>query len=110
MRKLLSLSLLTAAIAAVTSAQEPAPGVIVFKSSVEQVAVAALVRDSKGRLVTDLKPSDFELFDDGQRRKLSNVWSEPSPASVAILMDAQRQYGVQAAPRARNGERAGGGA
>jgi Ca-activated chloride channel family protein len=34
-----------------------------------------------------LKPADFELFDDGQKRALTNVWSEPSPASVAILMD-----------------------
>jgi Ca-activated chloride channel family protein len=85
MRKLLSLSLLTAAVTAVPAAQEP--GVALFKSGVEQVAVAALVRDSRGRLVTDLKPSDFELFDDGHRRKLTNVWSEPSPASVAILMD-----------------------
>ncbi len=86
MRKLLCLSVFTAAVAAVPTAQEPA--VAVFKSGVEQVAVTALVRDTRGRLVTDLKPSDFELFDDGHRRKLTNVWSEPSPASVAILMDA----------------------
>jgi Ca-activated chloride channel family protein len=85
MRKLLCLSLLTAAVTAVPAAQEP--GVALFKSGVEQVAVAALVRDSRGRLVTDLKPTDFELFDDGHRRKLTNVWSEASPASVAILMD-----------------------
>ena len=86
MRKLLCLSLLTAVVTASSAAQES--GVIVFKSSVEQVAVAALVRDSRGRLVDDLKASDFELFDDGQKRALTNVWSEPSPASVAILMDA----------------------
>lgn len=86
MRKLLCLSLLTAVVTASAAAQES--GVIVFKSSVEQVAVAALVRDSRGRLVNDLKASDFELFDDGQKRALTNVWSEPSPASVAILMDA----------------------
>ncbi len=100
MRKLLCLSILTTAIAGVTSAQAPDPGVAVFKSSVEQVAVAALVRDSKGKLVTDLKPSDFELFDDGQRRKLSNVWSEPSPASVAILMDRSGSMASKL-PRAR---------
>ena len=57
MRKLLCLSLLTAAIAAVTSAQEPDPGVIVFKSSVEQVAVAALVRDSRGSLSPTSNPA-----------------------------------------------------
>jgi len=86
MRKISCLALLTAVVTATTAAQES--GVIVFKSSIEQVAVAALVRDSRGRLVNDLKTTDFELFDDGQRRPLTNVWSEPSPASVAILMDA----------------------
>jgi Ca-activated chloride channel family protein len=86
MRKLLYLSVLTAVVTVSAAAQES--GVIVFKSSIEQVAVAALVRDSRGRLVKDLKASDFELFDDGRKRPLTNVWSEPSPASVAILMDA----------------------
>ena len=100
MRKFLCLWLLTAVVSAAPSAQEPETGVIVFKSSVEQVAVAALVRDSRGRLVTDLKPSDFELFDDGQKRKLTNVWSEPSPASVAILMDASGSMASKL-PRAR---------
>jgi Ca-activated chloride channel family protein len=81
------LVLLTTALAVVSpAAQEPTTAV--FKSGVEQIAVAALVRDSRGRLITDLKAGDFELFDDGHRRALSNVWSEPSPASVAILMDA----------------------
>jgi Ca-activated chloride channel family protein len=101
MRKLISLSLLTASVVVAPAAQEP--GVVVFKSGVEQVAVAALVRDSRGRLVTNLKASDFELFDDGQKRPLSNVWSEPSPASVAILMDAS---GSMAAKLARARETA----
>jgi Ca-activated chloride channel homolog len=92
MRRLFHLSLVIAILAAVSvAAQEPAvtqePSVV-FKSSIEQVAVAVTVRDARGRLVTTLKASDFELIDEGQKRKLSNVWSEPSPASVAILMDA----------------------
>lgn len=85
MRQLFRVSFLIALLAVVPAgAQEPA---VVFKSSVEQVAVSAIVRDSRGRLVRDLKPSDFELIDEGQKRALTNVWSEPSPASVAILMD-----------------------
>ena len=95
----LSLTFLAAlAAAAAPSAQEPP--IAVFKSSVEQVAVAAQVRDAKGRLVKDLKSSDFELYDDGQKRPLSNVWSEPSPASVAILMDASGSMSTKMA-RAR---------
>ena len=86
MRTLLSLSLL-ATVVTVTSVAQETP-VVVFKSGVEQVAVAALVRDSRGRLVDDLTVNDFELFDDGLKRPLTSVWSEPSPASVAILVDA----------------------
>ena len=98
MRRLsLSLTFL-AALAAGTAAQEPS--IAVFKSSVEQVAVAAQVRDARGRLVKDLKSTDFELYDDGQKRALSNVWSEPSPASVAILMDASGSMSTKMA-RAR---------
>jgi Ca-activated chloride channel family protein len=67
-------------------AQEP--GAVVFKSAVERVAVAVIVRDGRGRLVTNLQAKDFELFDNGMPRPLLGVWSEPSPASVAILMDA----------------------
>src|SRR5690349_1631510 len=84
MRQLSGLSFLIAvALVASLSAQD----VPIFKSSVEQVAVAAIVRDAKGKLVTTLKATDFELIDEGQKRTLSNVWSEPSPASVAIVMD-----------------------
>ena len=56
----------------------------------------------------DLKPGDFELFDDGHRRKLTNVWSEPSPASVAILMDASGSMASKL-PRARETANALGG-
>jgi Ca-activated chloride channel family protein len=87
MRQLFCVSTLTLAVCiAAMGAQEPATAV--FKSGVEQVAVAALVRDGRGKLVKTLKASDFELFEDGRKRSISNVWSEPSPASVAILMDA----------------------
>jgi Ca-activated chloride channel family protein len=77
---------MAALVGAAAIAQEP-PAAI-FRSSVEQVAIAATVRDSRGRLVKNLNSKDFELFDSGLRRALTNVWSEPSPASVAVLMDA----------------------
>ena len=81
-----------------THAQEPGP--VVFKAAVERVAVAAVVRDSKGKFVKNLQPRDFELFDDGHRRALIGVWSEPSPASVAVLMDASGSMATKMA-RAR---------
>ena len=106
MRQIVSALLLVAALGlAAPSAQQPQPEpTVVFKSSVEQVAVAAVVRDSRGRLVKNLRAKDFELIDDGQRRPLSNVWAEASPASVAILMDAS---GSMATKIARAREAAG---
>lgn len=76
---------LVATAAIPTAQQSEAP---VFKSGVERVTVAAVVRDSKGKLVTNLRAQDFELLDSGRRRPLIDVWSEPSPASIAILVDA----------------------
>jgi len=75
----------TIASAGAVAAQESAP---LFKSGVQRVALAAVVRDGKGKLVTDLTANDFELLDGGRRTPLIGVWSEPSPASVALLLDA----------------------
>jgi len=72
--------------AAALAAQQPEQPL--FKSAVQRVALAAVVRDGKGKLVTDLTAKDFELMDAGRRTPLIGVWSEPSPASVALLMDA----------------------
>jgi Ca-activated chloride channel family protein len=99
MRQRLTLSVVAVVVSiGATAGQEPAPAL--FKSSVEQVAVAALVRDNRGKLVKTLKASDFELFENGHRRSISNVWSEPSPASVAVLMDASGSMSTKMA-RAR---------
>ena len=93
------LSLLIVLLSVVSAtAQEPD---IVFKSSVEQMAVAAIVRDSRGRLVTNLKASDFELFDGGQKRTLSNVWSEAEPRECRDPHGRERQHGDQDGTRAR---------
>jgi VWFA-related protein len=68
--------------------EQDGASVPVFKSAVERVALTAIVRDAKGKLVKNLTARDFELVDSGRTRPLIGVWSEPSPASVAILMDS----------------------
>ena len=37
----------------------------IFRSGIELVQVTAVVRDGGGRLVGDLDPEDFEIFEDG---------------------------------------------
>src|SRR5687767_5570050 len=58
-----------------------------FRSGVDLVTVSATVRDSKGRLVKDLKQKDFEVIDRGERRSISEFRAEQAPLSLAILFD-----------------------
>ena len=60
-RAILGSSLLLGA-AAATRAQQPP----VFRSGVEVVNVTVAVHDERGRLVTDLAPQDFQLYQDGR--------------------------------------------
>jgi Ca-activated chloride channel homolog len=59
-----------------------------FRSSVQAVAITAVVRDHKGRFLRDLKREDFEVFDRGVKRSIMDFRAESSaPASIAIVFD-----------------------
>src|SRR5215208_544254 len=59
-----------------------------FRSSVDIVSVAAVVRDRKGRFVTDLSQKDFEIVEAGQRRNILDFRAEVNgPVKMAVLMD-----------------------
>src|SRR6478735_8668056 len=68
-------------------AQQETQPVAAFKSSVDLVRVAAVVRDRKGRFVQDLKPRDFEVMDDGRNRAISDLQTDVAGVSVAVLFD-----------------------
>ena len=68
-------------------AQDPAPPVAAFKSSIDMVRIAAVVRDSKGRFVRDLTARDFEVLDGGQTRAISDLQHDLAGISVAVLFD-----------------------
>jgi Ca-activated chloride channel family protein len=74
-------------------AQEPVPGqtpqppTATFKAGVDLVRVTAVVRDQKGRFVQDLTARDFEVLDDGSRRKIAEFRQDQSGVSVALLFD-----------------------
>jgi VWFA-related protein len=72
---------------AIASAQQTTPPVATFKSSIALVRVSAIVRDHKGRFVQDLKARDFEIFDGGQPRRITDFRSDLSGVSVALLFD-----------------------
>jgi Ca-activated chloride channel family protein len=58
-----------------------------FKSSVDMVRVAAVVRDQKGRFVRDLKVNDFEVLDGGSSRRIADFRTDIAGLSVAVLFD-----------------------
>lgn len=76
---------------AVTRAQEPQ---ITFKAGVEAVTVNATVRDRRGRLVRDLKKSDFEVIDSGEPREIRDFYTGDSPVSLAVLLDISGSMAV----------------
>src|SRR5262245_48856838 len=51
---------------------ERQPPVATFRSSVDLVRVSAVVRDKKGRFVTDLTSRDFEVLDGGIPRRITD--------------------------------------
>ena len=58
-----------------------------FRSSVDLVRVAAVVRDHKGRFVQDLTVRDFEVTDGGQVRPITDFRQDIAGVSVALLFD-----------------------
>jgi Ca-activated chloride channel homolog len=59
----------------------------VFRSSVDVVRLAAVVRDQKGRFIRDLTAADFEVFDSGRMRSITDFRQEAAGLSVALLFD-----------------------
>jgi Ca-activated chloride channel family protein len=51
------------------------------------VRLAAVARDHKGRFVPDLTARDFEVFDDGKPRAISDFRQDNAALSVALLFD-----------------------
>ncbi|HYN04640.1 MAG TPA: VWA domain-containing protein [Vicinamibacteria bacterium] len=78
---------LTAAGAAMAAAQEPP----VFPTTVEQVLVAAVVLDGRGRPVVDLKQGDFVLVEDGVRQTIRSFDAPPTDATATKGARPERQ-------------------
>ena len=55
-----------------------------FRAGVEMVTISAVVRDHKGRIVQDLKQSDFQLIDNGLPRQIAEFRADKAPISIAL--------------------------
>jgi Ca-activated chloride channel homolog len=83
-------------VSAQTTAVDPPAGMARFKSGVDLVTVSAVVRDQKGRVVTDLVQTNFELLDNGEKRPITDFRAERAGVSVALLFDASGSMQVSA--------------
>ena len=62
-------------------------GGFVIGVRVDEVALHATVLDHNKRLVTDLKQSDFAVFEDGALQRITHFKHEDIPVSLGILVD-----------------------
>lgn len=60
----------------------------VFRSAADVVSIQTSVRDKRGRPMSGLTPTDFEVLDNGQVRPLVSLRSDRhAPVSIAVLVD-----------------------
>jgi Ca-activated chloride channel homolog len=90
-RPFLSVAALTGALfaldpfreAAVVSAEPPQ-----FKSGTLTVPLYATVTDAEKRLVPDLEQDDFEVYDNGQRQRITLFDNKTTPVAVVVMLDS----------------------
>jgi Ca-activated chloride channel homolog len=76
--------LLVVALILQAGSDAPAP---VFRASVEVVRLSAIVRDDRGRFVRNLPAAEFQVFDGGRMRPITDFRQESAGLSVALLFD-----------------------
>jgi VWFA-related protein len=76
MKKAAFTTLIILALSFTLAAQQPTPTPVsddaVVKISTDLIQVDATVIDKTGKIIKDLKPEDFELYENGQLQKISN--------------------------------------
>lgn len=74
--------------------RDPQAPVVTFRAGVEAVSIVAAVRDGRGRIVRDLKKSDFEVTDTGAVREIREFTAGEASISLAILLDISGSMAV----------------
>ena len=65
-------------------AQAPAPSTPVIKVTTRMVLVDVVVTDHHGNPVTDLKPANFEVLEDGKQQKMVAFSFRPPPLAATL--------------------------
>jgi VWFA-related protein len=67
---------------------------VTFRGGVDLVTATVAVRDRKGRVIRDLKQTDFEIIDSGANREIKTFEAGESPISLAVLVDISGSMSV----------------
>lgn len=59
-----------------------------FKAAVEQVVLYAAVYDPEGKLISDLKREDFQVFEDKVEQQVNYFQLDDVPVTIGIVMDS----------------------
>jgi Ca-activated chloride channel family protein len=59
----------------------------VVKIETQLISVPAVVTDTSGRPLTNLRAENFQVFEDGRPQKISNFATMEAPFEVALLLD-----------------------
>jgi VWFA-related protein len=67
---------------------------VTFRGGIDLVTAAVAVRDRKGKVVRDLKQTDFEIIDAGVLREIKTFQAGESPVSLAVVVDISGSMSV----------------
>ena len=67
---------------------------VTFRAGVEVVSISAAVRDGRGRVVRNLKRTDFEVLDSGNPKDIREFYTGEAPISLAVLLDISGSMAV----------------
>lgn len=67
---------------------------VTFRGGVDLVTATVSVRDRRGKVVRNLKQSDFEIIDSGVVREIKSFESGESPISLGVLVDISGSMSV----------------
>ena len=68
-------------------AAEPVSGSYTISDNVDLVVLDVSVKDPRGGYITGLNKSNFEVFEDGRRREISQFASIDTPVTVGLVVD-----------------------
>ncbi len=60
---------------------------LTLRRQVNFVEVPVTVKDAKGKLVSGLQKSDFQVYEEGKPQQITFFTADPLPMSIAILVD-----------------------